>query len=159
MIRAINTARSRRRNRGTTVVELAVVMPVFGLFLAAIMEFGHVYLVIGALNSAAKQSARIGAAEGVTTAEVTARATEIVGSAINVSNATIDVKDGTVFDVEPVSVDEIVYADLPDIELETAESLQMYIVRIEVPYDDVALLPPFWAKNLTLVGQSAMRRE
>ncbi|REJ91134.1 MAG: pilus assembly protein, partial [Planctomycetota bacterium] len=55
-------------------MELAVVAPVFGIFLAGIMEFGHAFLTVGTLNAAAKQAARYGAVEGVSTADVESRA-------------------------------------------------------------------------------------
>ncbi len=48
---------------------------------------------------------------------------------------------------------------LPNIEVKNADDSQLFLVRITVPYDRVALLPPFWAKQLNLVGQAVMRHE
>jgi Flp pilus assembly protein TadG len=146
------------QRRGTTLVEMAVVLPVFAVFLVAIMEFGHAFLVVGTLNAAAKQAARHGAVDGITTEEVVDRAEEILGAAFDASQTTILVKDASVFDTED-ELTEIDYAELDDIELSTAERRQLYVVRIEVDYDDVAIMPPFWAKEVTLVGQSVMRHE
>lgn len=150
---------ARVQRRGATVVEMAVVLPVFGIFMAGIMEFGHTFLVVATLNGAAKQAARYGAVEGVTTEDVLGRAERILGSSLDASKATFYVKDASVFDEQDMSGDSVNYAGLPDIELASAELTQLYLVRIEVPYDEVALLPPFWAKSLTLVGQSVMRHE
>lgn len=149
---------NRGRRRGATVVEMAVVTPVFALFLAALMEFGHAFLVVGTLNSTAKQAARYGAVEGITTADVTQRVDEMLGSAFNSAEATVYVKDAGVFDSAspPANVN---YKTLPNIELSTAARRQLYVVRIEVNYNDVALMPPFWAKDLKLYGQSVMRHE
>ncbi len=143
---------------GATIVEMAVVVPVFAVFLAAIMEFGHAFLVVGTLNAAAKQAARFGAVDGITTAEVTARVNEILDSAFDASQTTVFVKDASVFDASspPSNID---YTALPNIELSTAERRQLYVVRVEVDYNDVALMPPFWAKDLKLYGQSVMRHE
>lgn len=155
----------RRRHRGTdersgtTLVEMAMVLPVFFLFVVAIIEFGHAYLVIGTMTAAVKKAARIGAADGVTTADVIAKVEEILGAAIDLSDATIMVKDASVFDEAGVDASAISYGGLPDIELTVAEDTQLFVVRIEVPYDDVALIPPFWAGGMTLHSESVMRHE
>ncbi|QDU41425.1 hypothetical protein Mal4_57920 [Maioricimonas rarisocia] len=134
-------------------------MPVFAVFIAGIMEFGHAYLVINTLNAAAKRAARYGAVEDISTSDVVAKANSILVAARAASDATIYVKDASVFDTEGVDPDQISYSSLPDIELLDAEDRQLYVVRIEVNYDDVALMPPFWAKNIRLSGQSVMRHE
>lgn len=151
--------RSRRRERrGATIVEMAVVTPVFAVFLAAIMEFGHAFLVVGTLNAAAKQAARFGAVEGISTSDTITHANGILAAAIDTAQATVLVKDASVFD-EPTLPETIDYNDLPNIELSTAERRHLYVVRIEVDYNDVAIVPPFWAKDIQLVGQSVMRHE
>jgi hypothetical protein len=157
-MRSLKHRNQPERRRGTTLVEMAVVLPVFAVFLVAIMEFGHAFLVVGTLNAAAKQAARHGAVDGITTADVVDRAEEILGAAFDATQTTILVKDASVFDTDD-ELSEIDYAALDDIELSTAERRQLYVVRIEVNYDDVAIMPPFWAKDVTLVGQSVMRHE
>lgn len=145
--------------RGTYLVEFSLVVPVFVLLLLGIMEFGHGYMVIAALNAAAKNAARHGSIEGTTTAQVVARAESGVVAAVrNSAAATIEVKDGTVFDVDPFSPD-IDYAALPDIELSTAEERQLFIVRVSMPYSQVSLLPPFWLGDIQLRGLAVMRHE
>ena len=65
-----HSSHNRRRDRktgfsrGTTIVETAVVLPVFLLFLFAIIEFGHAYMVRNMLASACRNGARIGSVEG-----------------------------------------------------------------------------------------------
>lgn len=153
-----STRRQTGERQGATIVEMAVVAPVFAVFLAGIMEFGHAFLVVGTLNAAAKQAARYGAVDGIATADAVAKANAILGSAFPSNKATVVVKDASVFDsaTPPTTVD---YAQLPVIELKNAARRQLYVVRIQVAYNDVALMPPFWAKNLTLTGQSVMRHE
>jgi hypothetical protein len=148
-----------RRRRGATVVEMAVVLPVFGIFMAGLMEVGHAYMVMQVLNSAAKQSARLGAVEGKTTADAVAKAESIFSAAFDPVQATILVKDGSCFDEPGFDASSVSYTSLPAIELADAEPQQLFIVRLEVNYDDVSLLPPFWIKNVTLTGQSVMRHE
>jgi hypothetical protein len=156
--RAHKTTPARRR-RGATVVEMAVVLPVFGIFMAGLMEVGHAYMVMQVLNSAAKQSARLGAVEGKTTADVVGKAESIFQSAFNPVEATVYVKDGSSFDAPGFDASTVSYTALPDIELAEAEPQQLFVVRLEVNYDDVSLLPPFWIKNITLTGLSVMRHE
>jgi len=157
MLRLRNSPKNGQR-RGATLVETAVVAPVFAVFLAAIMEFGHAFLVVGTLNAAAKQAARHGAVEGISTADVVSKANGILGAALDTTETTVLVKDASIFDGESLP-ETIEYDELPNIELNTAERRQLYVVRISVAYNDVALMPPFWAKDLQLVGQSVMRHE
>jgi hypothetical protein len=48
---------------------------------------------------------------------------------------------------------------LPNIELSTAPARRLFVVRITVPYNSVAILAPKWVKNMTLSGQAVMRHE
>jgi Flp pilus assembly protein TadG len=144
---------------GATTVEFAVVAPVFFAFMFAMVEFGHVYMVKNVVRGAAKKAARYGAADGITTAQVTAEAQRIINAGFKQAKATVDVKDASVFDSASVDASKITYGSLPAIELNGAKPRQLYIVRITVPYSSVALLPPVWAKNITISSQSVMRHE
>ncbi|MBT5019982.1 pilus assembly protein [Planctomicrobium sp.] len=144
---------------GTVLVEFALVATLFAMFLAMIVELGHVYVVINSLNSAAKRSARYGIVEGISTAQVKTKATSILGTSLNPGNAVISVLDGSVFDSPGYDADSYDAASLPAIEILGAESRQLFVVRISVDYDDVALFSPFWVKDATLTGQSVIRHE
>ncbi len=150
---------ARKGRAGTTITETAVVLPIFFLILFGVIEFGHVFMTIHTLNSAARRAARLGVSETATTASVTTLANQVVSSAIPGSSATILVKDGDAFDVTGVDVSTINYSTLSDIELSTAERRQLFIVRISVPYSDVAILGPKWLGGLTVYGQCVMRKE
>ncbi len=147
------------RRSGATVVEMAVVLPVFGIFLAGLMETGHAFMIMDVLNSSAKQAARLGALEGKTSAQVLTRAQEKISGAVDPTDATVLIKDGSDFDTPGFDPTGLNYASLPNIEVADAEARQLFIVRIEVPYNDVAILPPFWIKDITLSGQAVMRHE
>jgi Flp pilus assembly protein TadG len=136
-----------------------VVLPVFFLLLFGFIEFGHVFMTIHALNSAARRAARLGVSETATTAAVNALAVQVVNSAIPAGRATVMIKNGDAFDVTGVNASTINYASLPNIELSTAERRQLFIVRVSVPYSDVAILGPKWLGGLTVYGQSVMRKE
>lgn len=141
--------------RGTTLVEVAFVLPVFLLFIFALFEFGHVLMMSNMVNAIAKQSAHHGSFEDASTADVFSFANEKLDAVVGSGVATVLVKDGSVFE----NTGEADIDNLPNIELSSAESRQIYVVEVTVPYDSVAIMPAFWAKDITLRGTSIMRRE
>ena len=153
--------RPGERRRGAALVETAVVLPVFFTFIFAFIEFGHCFMTIHTLNSAARRAARLGVGEDVTSAQVSGLAHSILDSAIDadLTGVNIKVKDASVFDGASVDVSEIDYDNLPDIEVADAESRQLFLVRIEVPYHQVGILGPRWIDTLNLYGQAVMRKE
>lgn len=155
-------ASNRRRtpgHRGIVTVEVALIMPVFVLFLFAIMEFGHFCLVSHTLNAAARRGAHYGTFEGVTNAQVETKVKQIVGSVINANKATVTVRSASAFDQANFNASAINYGSLPTIDLSAAEMGDCFIVRVTVPYDTVSLLPTFFVKGKTIVGQAATRHE
>ncbi len=144
---------------GVVLVEMAIVVAVFAVFMAGVIEFGHAYLVISSLNAAARGAARKGAVDEVTTSDVQAEVDRILGSAFDNTKATVYIKDASIFDSGNLDPNTIDYASLPDVEVDDLTTGQLFLVRVEVQYKDVALMPPFWAKNVALSSQSVMRHE
>lgn len=158
--RAANSAKANQRD-GATLVETALVLPVFFTVMLAMIEFGHAYLIVGTLNSAAKRAARLGASEDTTTQMVEDRVDEIIsaGMVTPTPGLRVYVKDASEFDDPNVDPEDIDYANLPDIEVDSLEQRDLFIVRIEVPYSEVALMPPLWAGSVKITAQSVMRHE
>jgi hypothetical protein len=155
-----------RSRRGTTVVETAIVLPVFLLFVLGIIEFGHAQMVKNVLRSACRAGARLGSTEGNTTADVEARVREELGSAINPNRVVVFVKNADVYDQGgDVPTSGAALEALPDIELGNAEARQLFLVRAKIDYNDVAVLPmsiPYlgdYLSGLVLEGQAFMRHE
>lgn len=161
MSRHVRRHNQELRRRGATLVEMAVVLPVFFLFLFAIFEFAHAYFAINMLNAAAKRGARMGVTEGVTTSQVETRVREILESGFGAKNVavTIQIKDASMFDSAGADASNIDFDSLPAIELANASTRQLFVVRVKVPYEQVAIVPPFYAKGVTLSGLSVMRHE
>lgn len=162
MRRRAAKARKKATNErsGATLVEMAVVLPVFFLFVFAFIEFGHVYLTIHVLNGAAKQASRIGIGDNSTTQSVKNKAEEVLAGLVSpTTHVTVQVLDGSVFDDPAVDPETVDYDQLPEIDLSEAESGQLFIVRLTVPYDNIAILGPKWINNLTITGLSVMRHE
>ncbi|MEM8947077.1 MAG: TadE family protein [Planctomycetota bacterium] len=152
--------RRRTTRRGTTVVETAVVLPVFLTFLFAIFEFGHAQMVNNMLNSACRAAARVGSVEGTTSADVIARINQTMSPVISPDNVTIFVNDASVYDSggsTPTSPAEL--EELPSIELSEAEPRQMFVVRARLNYNDIALIPMSFLDGVVLNSQAFMRHE
>jgi Flp pilus assembly protein TadG len=150
---------SKRDRKGAALVETAVCLPVFFMFLFGLFEFGYAWMVVNSLNNACRKAARYGVSEQITTAQVVAKVNDLLNKSIDATRATVFVKDASVFDNSNVNPNTINYSNLSSIELSNAEPRQLFLVRVEVPYEDVAILPPFWVTNATLKGQSVMRHE
>ncbi len=147
------------KRSGAVLAETAIALPVFFILLFGLIEFGHVYMTIHTLNSAARRAARLGIRESSSTTDVRELAESIASSAMSVDQVSIIVKDGSIFDTAGVDASTIDYEALPDIELTDAERRQMFTVRVSVDYADVAILGPKWLGHLPLYGQAVMRRE
>ena len=157
----IKPRRNNARHRfGTTAVETAIVLPVFLTLLFAIIEFGHAQMVNNVLNSACRNGARVGAVEGTTTAQVIAAVNETLAPVAPSSSIFVYIKDASVYDdggTPPTSGAGI--EELPGIELSEAEPRQMFVVRARVPYNDIALVPMPFLKDIQIDSQAFMRHE
>jgi hypothetical protein len=166
MIRSSANHRFNLRRRGTTVVETAIVLPVFLLFVLGIIEFGHAQMVKNLLRGACRAGARLGSTEGNSTGDVELRVRQVLGSAIDPNAVSVYVKDASVYDEggDPPTSGNSLEA-LPNIELGDAQPRQLFLVRARVDYNDVAVLPmsiPYlgnYLGDLVLDGQAFMRHE
>lgn len=150
----------RSRREGTAIVEVAVVLPVFLVFLFGLWAYGHAQMVSNMLKGAARTAARMGATEGVTTAQVRAKVNQVMGAAVDASKITIHVKDASAYDNGgsfPGTSSSM--ANLPDLELSQAKSRQLFMVRATVNYNTVAVVPAKWFDNVQLAGTTFMRHE
>jgi Flp pilus assembly protein TadG len=151
---------ARRRRRGTTAVEFAVVLPVFFTFTFGLIEYGRLQLTTNVLKNAARQAARYGSTEGITTSDAVSRANAILASAMSVEDVELLVKDASAYDgggTLPESSSD--YTAMPDIELNDAEPRQLFVVRASVAYNEVALIPLECFSGVVLTAQSFMRHE
>jgi hypothetical protein len=161
----IGRRRYRRTRRGTTTVELAVILPVLLVFLYGLIEFGRAQWVSNMLNRACRAAARYGAGDGVTTAEVQAKLREILTATVDPDLVEFMVKDAGVYDEGgslPETPDD--FAGLADIEVADAEPRHLFLVRASLNYQDIALfripLMDFMGMDdVVLVGLAVTRHE
>ncbi len=80
--------RQRRRERGQSLVETAIVFPILLLLLAAVVDFGRAFDAYIVLTNAAREGARWGAVNPeLTVAEVKQLVIDdVVGSGTNITN-------------------------------------------------------------------------
>lgn len=157
--------KQRRSTRlGTTVVETALVLPIFLCFVFGLVELGRAVFVQHVLNSACRKAARIGSTEGNSTATVKAKTLQVLGTAIKTGAVQVFVKDASTFDSASPGTTPAALESMSDIELSTAKPRQLFMVRAKVKYDDIAIVRNipvigFFLKNVTLDGQAFMRHE
>lgn len=70
-----------RNNRGQSVVEFALILPLLFLVLFGITEFGRAWMTANILTSAAREGCRIAIVTGPTVALVQTRVTEVCTAA------------------------------------------------------------------------------
>ena len=157
--------RHRTERHGTTAIEAALVMPVYLLFIFALLEFGHAMMVNNVMRSACRAGARLGSTEGQSTSDVEARVRQVLSGAVNPNDVQIFVKDAGVFDSGGAPSSGEGVEALPNLEVSEAESRQMFVVRVKAAYSDVAIVPieiPLlgtFLKEIELSGQAFMRHE
>jgi len=158
----LNPLRRRRRSdrAGTSIVETAFVLPVFLIFLFGLIEFGHAHMVSNVLRSACRSAARLGSTQGQTTASAENHVRQVLGAAIDANAVNVFVKNAQSLD-DGGDVPETGqgFEDMPGIELGDAEPRQLFLIRARVDYNDIALVPMPFLKNLTIEGQAFMRHE
>ncbi len=153
------TRRTRSNRDGATTVEVALTLPIFGMLMAGLMEFSHYYMVVHTLNAAAREGALLGSYQGTTNTQVSTKVNGIVAAAFNTSKSTTSVKDAKVFDTAGVNPSTVNYNTLPSLDLTQCKTADSFLVQVTVPYDNVALLPPYWIKGATVTGRAVTRHE
>jgi len=129
---------SRRRChktiRGQSLVEFALVLPVFLLLLIGIAEFGRAWMTRNILTGASREAVRIAAVQG-NTASARSRANTILSSA-GISGATVNIAD----DGAPYGTCSVT-------------------VSYAFPISVAGFLPGLMGTNFTLSSSTSMRKE
>jgi Flp pilus assembly protein TadG len=121
--------------RGATLVEFALVTPVFLLFMFAAIEFAHLNTLRNTANNAAYEAARKVVVPGGTSAEAEREAARIL-RVVGTTRFTVDVT--------------------PDV---ITDDTQSVTVDIRVPYEQNALMVPWFTGAVTINSKSTLRTE
>jgi Flp pilus assembly protein TadG len=125
----------RRLRRGATLVEFALVLPLFFLFLFAAFEFGWMNVLRHTADNAAYEAARHAMVPGATAAEATSKATALLKT-IGARNAKVTVSPSTI-----------------------TSSTDKITVTIDVPMADNALVIPKFTGKKSIHATSTLRTE
>jgi Flp pilus assembly protein TadG len=148
MKRRQHTANQKRR--GTALVEMALVLPIFMMVTLGIVEFGRAMMVSQLITNAAREGARLGIITGSTNADVQASVESFLLQAANISASDLSLDITVTPDTgNPNPGNQVVYA----------HSRDLVSVSVSVPFDKVSYISGNYLKGKTLVGRSAMRHE
>ena len=100
-----------------------------------------------------------GAVEGTSTAQVAARINDTMTPVVAPENLSIFVNDASIYDMGTPPTTASGIEGLPGVELSSVEPRQMFVVRATLPYNDIALVPMPFLKNVVLYSQAFMRHE
>ena len=131
----------RKKRHGASVVEFAIVAPVFFLLVFGMIEYGRLVMVQQVLTNATREGARQAVLDGATTADVKQVVVDYLHSS-SISSA--DANDVTV-NPDPPS---------------DADSGEAVTVSVSISFNQVSWLPsPMFLGGKTMNAQSVMRRE
>src|SRR5262245_7320181 len=89
------SASSVRARRAATLVEFAIIAPVFFLIVLGIIELGRILMVQHLMTNAARQACRVGVLSGTSNSTITSTALSVLSSqGVSSSSATVQVNDG-----------------------------------------------------------------
>jgi Flp pilus assembly protein TadG len=127
--------RKNLQRRGAAIVEFALTVPIFFLFLMAAFEFGWLNVMRHTADNAAYEAARHAMVPGATAAEATDKAKSILG-VLGTRGAKITVTPRTI-----------------------TEDTDQVTVAIDVPVSSNALIVPRFTGGKSLRSTSTMRTE
>jgi Flp pilus assembly protein TadG len=140
MSTAVSLSRRNQKwsRRGASVVEFAIVAPLFFLLVFGMIEFGRMVMVQQVLTNASREGARRAVLSGVSDADVETTVEDYLANA-SISGATV-----TIATQAPTPPD-------------TAEAR---VVTVTIPFSQVSWLPtPIFLGSNTLSASTTMRRE
>jgi len=155
-VRQTRSGRPRERERGASLVEFALIVPLLTLFLFGIVQFGIAYDKQQSINSAAREAARLGALDVTTVEEMATRAEQAYGaSAVPGADPAVTVFGGVAS--SPPTTTLFASGDGPC--ASAAPDPEYDYVRVEVttPYD--ITIPFFGVQSVTIDSQAEFRCE
>lgn len=136
--------------RGTAFVETALVIPILLMVLLGIVEFSRAFMVAQLLTNAAREGCRQGVLQGTTTSEVESLVAELVATTVGVSEDEVDVT----VEITPAEGNPD-----PENELSQARKRDLCAISVRLPMSSVSFIGLPETKDLSLLGQCAMRHE
>lgn len=145
-----NSRTQPRTRRGASVVEMAIVLPVFMMVVMGIIEFGRGMMVGQLVTNAARYGARLAAVDGSSNASVQQDIEDFLVEAVGIAPA-----DATI----TITVTAAPGNPDPLNDLTKAQPKDLVKVSVKVPYDKVGYVGGKWLNGTQLSGQCTMRHE
>ncbi len=145
-------SRNQHARRGAAMVEMALVLPVFLMIILGIIEFGRAMMISNLVTNAAREGARMAVLDGSTNTDVTSAIETFLQSAIGSGLSTSDIDVTITVTAAPGNTN-------PQNNVANSSSKDLITVKVQIPFDKVALLPGDYLAGRQLVGQCAMRHE
>ena len=147
-IRRQNPANQNRR--GTALVEMALVLPIFVAVTLGIVEFGRAMMVGQLITNAAREGARLGIIDGSTNAEVIDSIEGFLAESAGIQAADLTIT---------ITVTPAEGNPNPNNQVANALPRDLVTVFVSVPFNKVSYVTGNYLSGKTLSGRSAMRHE
>ena len=144
--------RNKHARRGAAMVEMALVLPLFLMLVLGIIEFGRAMMVANLVTNAAREGARMAVLDGSTNTDVNNAVVTFLQSAIGQGISTADIS-------VTITVTAAAGNPNPANNIANASSRDLITIKVQLPFNKVALIPGDYFNGKQLVGQSAMRHE
>jgi Flp pilus assembly protein TadG len=144
--------KNKHARRGAAMVEMALVLPLFLMLILGIIEFGRAMMVANLVTNAAREGARMAVLDGSTNSDVSNAVVTFLQSAIGQGLSSADISVAITVTAAPGNPN-------PANNLASATSRDLVSVKVQLPFNKVALIPGSYLKGKQLIGQSAMRHE
>ncbi len=142
------TAKTNRR--GTALVEMALVLPIFVMITLGIIEFGRAMMIGQLITNSAREGARLGIISGSSNSDVTSSVQDFMLGAANISASDLAIT---------ITVTPAPGNPDPGNQVSSASTRDLITVNVAVPFDKVSYISGTYLKGKTLSAKSAMRHE
>lgn len=136
--------------RGTALVEMALVLPIFMMVTLGIVEFGRAMMVSQLVTNGAREGARQAIIDGATNANVKSTIETFMQQSANVAPGDL---------VITITVTPAPGNPDPGNQVASTSSGDLIQVMIDVPFNKVSFIPGNYLYDKHLRGMAAMRRE
>jgi Flp pilus assembly protein TadG len=145
--------------RGTALVELALVLPLLLVVIAGIVDFGFAFQRYEVITNAAREGARLGSLPGYDAAFVQERVRQYVKEALTLTDPTLDV-------VMPTNSVTVTYPDIT-LNLSGGGTVVAAATRVDAFYHHqfmllgpvMGLINKSWGSSISMKGTAIMRMQ
>ncbi len=136
--------------QGASVVEMALILPVFMMVLLGIVEYGRAMMVSQIVSNAAREGARRAILNGSSNAEVETHIRDFLATACRLEPQFIDIE---------ISIQPGLDNEDPGNILANSQEGDLVTVEVRVPFQSVSYIRGNYLRDVSLLGMATMRHE